>query len=118
MPALREACIEHSQGQAFNTFLEQMAAKYEHDRLRADFWRRITDAKITLVSADESSAVKTTHDQSEAFLQQHTPTQQVPASCKLLDIQRHQKFVAANSYDAMVANMNMNTCLVGRSSGS
>jgi hypothetical protein len=84
IPALREACIEHSQGQAFNTFLEQMAAKYEHDRLRADFWRRITDAKITLVSTDESSAVETTHDQSEAFLQQHTPTQQVAASCKLL----------------------------------
>ncbi|KAL0036571.1 hypothetical protein WJX79_000925 [Trebouxia sp. C0005] len=79
VPAFREACIEHSQGQAFNTFLEQMAAKYEHDRLRADFWRRITDAKITLVSTDESSAVETTRDQSEAFLQQHTPTQQAEA---------------------------------------
>ena len=60
-----------------------MAAKYEHDRLRADFWRRVTDAKITLVSTDESSAVETTHDQSVAFLQQHTPTQQVAASCRL-----------------------------------
>jgi len=61
-----------------------MAAKYEHDRLRADFWRKITDAKITLVCTDESSAVETTSDQAEAFLQHHTPTQQVPASCKLL----------------------------------
>ena len=54
-----------------------MATKYEHDRLRADFWKRVTDAKISLVSTDEASDVETTTEQSEAFLQQHMPTEQV-----------------------------------------
>lgn len=60
-----------------------MATKYEHDRLRADFWKRVTDAKISLVSTDEASDVETTTEQSEAFLQQHMPTQQVLLLLKL-----------------------------------
>ena len=77
IPALREACIQHSKGQAFNSFLEEMAAKYEHDRLRADFWRRIMDDKISLLSSDEVADIETTKQESEAFLQQHMLGQQV-----------------------------------------
>ena len=77
IPALREACIAHKAGAAFNTYLEQMAAKYEHDRLRADFWKHVMDAKISLISADELAEVGTSKQEAEAFLLQHTPGQQV-----------------------------------------
>lgn len=79
IPALRDACIQHQKGTAFNTFLEQMASKYEHDRLRADFWKRVMAAKISLISHDEL-ADTVTKQESEAFLQQHTPGQQVQPS--------------------------------------
>ena len=58
-----------------------MAAKYEHDRLRADFWRRVAEAKITLISSNDLSDTETTKEQADAFLQQHTPGQQVAAFC-------------------------------------
>lgn len=58
-----------------------MAAKYEHDRLRADFWKRVTEAKISLISSDELADMPTSKQESEAFLQQHTPGQQV--RCRL-----------------------------------
>ncbi len=83
IPALRGACVLHRKGQAFNTFLEQMAAKYEHDRLRSDSWRSIMDAKISLINNVELSDMETTKEESEAFLQQHTPSQQVLASLLL-----------------------------------
>lgn len=77
IPALREACIQHKKGQAFNTFLEQMASKYEHDRLRADFWKRVMEAKISLISNDELADMGVSRQESEAFMKQHTPGQQV-----------------------------------------
>ena len=79
IPALRKACIEHNQGKAFNTFLEQMASKYEHDRLRADFWKRVMEAKISLISNDELADVEISKQEAEAFVKQHTPSQQVQA---------------------------------------
>ena len=77
IPALREACIEHKKGVAFNTFLEQMATKYEHDRLRADFWKRVMEAKISLMNSDELADMQTSKQESEAFLQRHTSGHQV-----------------------------------------
>ena len=77
IPGLRGACVEHNKGQVFNTFLEQMASKYEQDQLRADFWRKVTDDQISLVSSDEASDVQTSNQQSEDFLISHTHQQQV-----------------------------------------
>lgn len=86
IPPLREACIEHKKGTAFNTFLEQMASKYEHDRLRADFWKRVMEAKISLISNDELADVGVSRQESEAFVKQHTPGQQVNSRLLLCSI--------------------------------
>ena len=70
---LRIACTENSKGQSFNAFLEQMAARYEHDKLRADLWARVTDTQVSLVSQDEASDVDVTKQASEEWLKKHTP---------------------------------------------
>lgn len=77
IPVLRRACIEHKKGKAFNLFLEQLASKYEHDRLRADFWKRVMEAKVSLISNDEQADIEVSKQESEAFAKQHTPSQQV-----------------------------------------
>ena len=56
-----------------------MASKYEHDRLRADFWKRVMEAKISLISNDELADVEISKQEAEAFVKQHTPSQQVQA---------------------------------------
>lgn len=77
IPSLRRACIEHKKGKAFNTFLEQLASKYEHDRLRADFWKRVMEANISLIHNDEQADIEVSKQESEAFARQHTLSQQV-----------------------------------------
>lgn len=89
IPALREACIEHKKGTVFNMFLEQMASKYEHDQLRADFWKRVMEAKISLISDDELADVGVSRQESEAFVKQHTPGQQVNSRLLLCSQSNH-----------------------------
>ena len=90
IPTLRKACIEHKKGKVFNVFLEQMASKYEHDRLRADFWKRVMEAKISLISNDELADVEVSKEESQAFVKQHTPSQQVQAWIAVAALGKHQ----------------------------
>lgn len=73
IPVFRAACVEHAKGQIFNRFLEQMAAKYEHDKLRADFWARMTDSRISLISDDEVADTGISKQTADDWLKQHTP---------------------------------------------
>ncbi|KAL3159758.1 ATP-dependent DNA helicase II subunit 2 [Trebouxia sp. C0009 RCD-2024] len=93
IPALREACIEHKKGTVFNMFLEQMASKYEHDQLRADFWKRVMEAKISLISDDELADVGVSRQESEAFVKQHTPGQQAETQAAApMDVEEEDEF--------------------------
>lgn len=74
---LRSACIQHKQGETFNTFLEQVATKYEDDKLRADFWKRILDAEISLISKTDLPSIDLTQHAADEWLKKHTPDPQV-----------------------------------------
>lgn len=74
---LRAACIEHKQGGTFNTFLEQVASKYENDKLRADFWTRITDSKVSLISKTEVADVDVTEQAADEWLKKRTLSSKV-----------------------------------------
>ena len=118
IPVLRGACIEHKKGQIFNAFLEQTAAKYEHDQLRADFWRRLIDDKISLINSDEASDVETTKQQSEDFLKQHTHQPQVhsqPYTIHLLKLLFSSALadVLPNLQHMMPSSIECNFCCTG-----
>lgn len=74
---LRSACIQHKQGETFNTFLEQVATKYEDDKLRADLWKRVLDAEITLISKTDLPSIDLTQHAADEWLKKHTLDPQV-----------------------------------------
>ncbi|KAK9814489.1 hypothetical protein WJX72_006674 [[Myrmecia] bisecta] len=76
LPPLREACIQHGQPKAFNDFLHKLAADYEHSRLRADFWKRVHTAGVTLISEDEAAGAGVSKSEALDFLRQHGPAAQ------------------------------------------
>ena len=55
--------------------------RYEHDRYKAGFWRRVADASITLISDNEAGQSVGTSTQAAAdFLAQHSAQRQVQIS--------------------------------------
>ena len=58
-----------------------MAAKYKQDKLRADFWARIADTRISLISDDELPNIGTSKQASDDWLKQHAPGPKVGVAC-------------------------------------
>lgn len=60
---MRTAAEERERGQTFNTFLADLASKYEHDRQHRKFWQFIVDEGIMLIGSPEEA---------ESFYKQHS----------------------------------------------
>ena len=60
----------------FNSFLEELAAKYEHSETQAGFWTMLMAERVTLISAAEAED-GVPEEQAQDFLKQHTPGLQV-----------------------------------------
>ena len=60
---MRAAAEEHARGQTFNTFLAELAGKYEHDRQHRNLWQFIIRERVMLIGNVEEA---------ESFFKEHS----------------------------------------------
>lgn len=70
---MRTAAEELDRSQTFNTFLEELASKYEHDRQHRNFWQFIIRERVMLVGNPEEA---------ESFFKQHSGAKVCPGRCE------------------------------------
>ncbi|BDA44905.1 X-ray repair cross-complementing protein 5 [Coccomyxa sp. Obi] len=72
--AMRTAAEDHEWGQTFNTFLAELASKYEHDRQHRNFWQFIIRERVMLIGNPEEA---------EGFFKQYSGAKEEEAAAPM-----------------------------------
>lgn len=84
--ALREGCLQNDESESFNAFLRKfrdqciLESAAPSGRPKPEFWDRIVNAGITLISNEEAKDSKTTAEEARKFLAEDTSAQDLDVS--------------------------------------
>lgn len=81
---LRDYCISEDEPELFNFFLEQLKHDFPKEKF-SDFWKLVSDNRITLISSEENVKSKLTTGECKAWLEHLNKKEVITSTLKDLD---------------------------------